>query len=668
MIQLLIDDQEVEIKQDEVIATDYSIAPISKVQTRTSSRSINFKLTKTNLNLGIISNTQKVNNISNIPYTLIKARLLVDGIDQNIAFCEIARINQFINIRLYGSNVNFYAQIKNKKISDLDLSAFDIDWTLAKVADSRNKITGTIYPVIDFHADSPNAIVNNTAKSINTNFMIPAFFVHTLIDKIISEAGYSLTGTFKDNVDYKSVIWQLISLSPSTAFLDLLLVDAQTEAPKDSDIISFSTQEMVLPELTKENFDPRNNLKLTVFNNTFSPGSLFATGTFNIWMYTAEVTGTYNFKTRASVIYNIGGISTSAGLAKVANGSTTAFNILAFPIGSVSTGAGFIAESTVDFGEIALNQGDRVFLFFQSGNVNQQSPLYQLTSATFEVYDLSADDYVPGDTIIIVSLFESFTQSDLLNLTVQMYGLMIDVNEQRKEVLLKQFSDIIDNIPLAIDVTDIVDPTKDSDLTFKATDYAQNNLCVYADDDTVKKPVETDSLIAIDNENLKFEKDLFSSDFAASEVVTRFIGSKVNNIKIWTDAGGADEDFADVTHRLLIIDKQSITDFKYTDGVSTLTTGTNIPLTRFIDNTKDFNLGWGWLLPRFSDEIIKMLDQYKSISELLRLDAAFINKLDFFIPLYLKEHNAYFYLSKINQHKSTDTSSTKVDLVKISSR
>ena len=60
-----------------------------------------------------------------------------------------------------------------------------------------------------------------------------------------------------------------------------------------------------------------------------------------------------------------------------------------------------------------------------------------------------------------------------------------------------------------------------------------------------------------------------------------------------------------------------------------------------------------------------MLDRYKEIEVLMRLDASDINQLDLTRLVYIDYFNAWFYVDEIEQYKANKKESTLVKLIKI---
>lgn len=618
MVQLYLNNELCDLYGKETIATDYSIAPISDISSRTSAKSISFKIPLTANNRAIIENANVIVNSTTLPYTLIPAKLKANGLPQGIEFAAIESIKDTINIRLFGSNIDFFSIIKGRKLEDLS-DTFDHAWTLQNAYDSRDNTEGYIYALIDFHADSPNGYINNTDPEIDVRGLLPSVFLHSLISQIITDAGFTAQGDFLQEADYRSVI------------IPCLGIDIGRYA--DSAALLASAE-------SSNNTGPGNNVVFDVPIN--DPLGLIA-GT----QLTIPMPGT--FRVEANFSFPSGGIGISHFELKL-NGVVVDDD---FFMGAGSTTLVYDGQLT----------GASVFTLHNNGT-SVVDILAGATIAITEASDIEQTGY--GFYYDVLANLPDLKQSDLLKDTAQKFGLIFQVDNQNKVVKIRRFSEVLDNITNALDWSDKVDYTEKPELKFNS-DYAQRNLCIYSEDDTVIKPVGTDSEILIDNQNLEAEKELFESPFAASEQVERFNGVSIAQIKIFTDLGGADEEIAEVEPRYLVKRTEAFSVFTYTDGTDT-EVGTDVPVTHFILEGQDFNAGFQNNLLDNSADLIALIQEFKQVTILLRLTAADINQLDFFIPVWIElngQPGCYYYISKISQFKVTSKESTEVELVKL---
>lgn len=194
MVELYINDELVELKGDEDIAVEYKIFDIKNIGTRSGARSFTFNIPKTNRNKEIFENPEIINNQSNFPYTRFKVRCYVNGVDTLILFGEIQSAKEYYVMRVYGTNTNIFDLIRDESIKTLDLSQYNHTRDLFQIISSKDNVEGYIYPIIDFHADSPNAFLPGGAgqRKCAAEYMLPCTFVITILRKIFESIGYGM--------------------------------------------------------------------------------------------------------------------------------------------------------------------------------------------------------------------------------------------------------------------------------------------------------------------------------------------------------------------------------------------------------------------------------------------------------------------------------------------
>lgn len=628
MVQLYLNNQLCDLYGKESIATDYAIAPVSNISSRTASKSISFRIPLTANNREIIENANVIVNATTIPYSLIPAKLKANGLTQGIEFAQIKSIQDDIQVVLYGSNIDFFAQIKSLKLSDLG-SQWDHVWNLANIVDSMDNTDGYIYAVIDYHADSPNSHINNSDSEIDVRALIPCVYLHSIIDKIVTEAGFTASGDFLSNADYRSVIIPCTALAVVTTMSVDESFDSASVPGTDVLLQSFSWVSRI---------GAAEGLKLISYHLTITNNT---TGnTTEIGMIPDELVITNGIHVPIEIISDANGLT-------VSGTDISGFNGTDYTFRTVVT----LENTTED------TLGFQFFLDKVGG--------------TFVAIPLTANQTFLGrvflNTILVAESLGDMKQSDLLKDTAQKFGLIIQVDNPNKIVYFKQFSEIIANIPNAIDWSEKVDYTEKPELEFSNSSYGQSNSCTYKDDDTVKKPEGTDSEILINNTSLPATNELFESPFAATESVTRLIGHQLSRIKMYTNASTIDVEIEDVEPRMLILRRENFS-LDLNEGGGTLATITTVPLTHFIEPFQDFNLGFANNLLDYSADFIEAIQNFKLLTLLLRLNASDINQLDFFIPVWIEikgQPGFYSYVSLIKQFKVTHKESTNVELSKL---
>ena len=105
------------------------------------------------------------------------------------------------NINCYASIGNFFNDIKNLKLSDIDFSDLNHAWTKANITASWTPTLGVgyVYPMINY------GLTGNYTTVKVTQFR-PALFVKEIIDRIFTAAGWSYSSSLFTSTRFKSLI------------------------------------------------------------------------------------------------------------------------------------------------------------------------------------------------------------------------------------------------------------------------------------------------------------------------------------------------------------------------------------------------------------------------------------------------------------------------------
>ena len=661
-LELYIEDELIDLIGDEQISTDYAIAEIGDFATRKGFRSINFDIPITANNKRILENAEIVNNTTTRPYRRLKARVFVDGIDQNIRFADIESTQETYNVRLYGGNASFFDIIKNKTLPQLSyLPSLDHEFNLTNVYDSRQNNDGYIYPLIDWHADSPNSIMSNTSKTFDVRYCYPCLFVDEIIENICSDAGYSLnnillndvnyqTGTLifpivdKYDIDYDCEGEQTQSTQPLTQisvfdWIGFALIDDSTTNDLQGQIQTFVNLPMIF--------------NVAAFNQTVDAYLVEAGGSY-------EVTADINYTNSISSIY-----SPEVGIYLIA-ASTGDITFIAGV--SAQIGTNLTETLTASF---TANENDKIAIFsYSDGGANISSTDLTLNSGTKLSVIAGSVDYKPFNKVVeIDTAISKIKQSDFIKAYLQMFSCLISVDEDTKTVFINKFDEIQDNIPLAFDWSDKIDYTDNNLVEYNLDQYGQSNALIYKQDDSIDDVFiqGANGSLNIDDTTLDADNRFVELPFAATEMDARLEAFVIPKIKIFRTNNSVTTPTDKVQPRILLLERvTTVPSVIYSDGSSTFTTNVDLPLPWFMLGGKQLNLGFGNnLIELYYSGLQDVLNRTKIVTEQIRLNALDIQQLDFLKPVYLSKHNAYFYISKISGFTYGTNESTEVELVKL---
>lgn len=105
------------------------------------------------------------------------------------------------NVNVYAAIGNFFNDIKNEVLGDIDFSDLNHNWTKAVIEASWTPTLGVgyTYPMIDYG-------LNTDFNIWNLDYFRPAIFVKEIVDRIFADAGWSYSSAFFNTTRFKSLI------------------------------------------------------------------------------------------------------------------------------------------------------------------------------------------------------------------------------------------------------------------------------------------------------------------------------------------------------------------------------------------------------------------------------------------------------------------------------
>lgn len=228
MMRLYIEGRQVDLMQDEPLLITREIADIREPEKRSSDWSKTFRIPGTSNNNRVFGHIfdiaqEQLNTGTQFapdfnPNKKAAALITVDEVEQvrgfvrllNIAIVRGGEIEYEVSV--HGVAADFFAKIRNKRLSEIDLS--DLNHTLTKTAIknswNHNWQHGYVYPMIDRGREL------NLADLWAVNEFYPALFIKRLIDEIFTASGYSYTLDSFFNTD---LFKKLVIPSPGVTLL-----------------------------------------------------------------------------------------------------------------------------------------------------------------------------------------------------------------------------------------------------------------------------------------------------------------------------------------------------------------------------------------------------------------------------------------------------------------
>lgn len=298
--ELIINGTRVDLESEFGCAITYAIADIRKPETRNGSfsKTITLPGTKTinalltaiyDINYDI--QTSGVVNFAPDFNPNLKATALVysDGLLQFSGYMRLLNITRSqadLELKNYSVNISgevstLYRVIGDKKLSDLDLSAFNHVYNKANQKatwTNTNYGTGYVYPMINYGGIVPN--------TWDVNNFYPAVYAKTIVDAIYTDAGWVYDSTIFNSAFFKRLVipyaGEKFTITAAQASARLFY---SSLSANDDDVVVISGSAIATQSISDP---PLYDTEVTDPSNQYNPG----TGIF-----TAASAGYYDFLT-----------------------------------------------------------------------------------------------------------------------------------------------------------------------------------------------------------------------------------------------------------------------------------------------------------------------------------------------------------------------------------
>lgn len=201
----------VDLYPDTVISQTLQAFEIGQIGSVRANFTNQLSVPKTANNKAIFGFADLVSSQSTKPYTKLPARVVQGGIEtipEGVAI--VTQTDDAFNINIFSGAFDFFQLIEGEFINALDYSAYDDvgAWSKAVADGWRNTTDGIVAPVLQYGLnlrDSAGTIFN-TLTVLDIEYSLPSYYYHTIIEKIISEAGYTKSGDIFSDSKYLNLI------------------------------------------------------------------------------------------------------------------------------------------------------------------------------------------------------------------------------------------------------------------------------------------------------------------------------------------------------------------------------------------------------------------------------------------------------------------------------
>lgn len=692
-------------KQDEPVAFSFQVNNIAEFKDIQANFTNTFKIPKTRNNVHAMGNADMVGSESNVPYRQLTSRYIrkgVDLLDNGIAILEDS-IEDF-DITIYSGNFDFFAQIGDKTIQDLDFSEYNHVLDIATIQSLNTANGNLIWPLAQYGGYRNDGIVD-------IRYIAPAFKFPAILTKIFDTTTWGFSGTILSDPKFTNELLPL--LENKVVDTDELLLSRSAQ---------YGTIGFQLPRKTYQppGFSDQTYLSMladarfdVIAPPNFESEAGYVDRSDSTWYYYRAqqdviIDIELNLFFQYSTVYPI-----SVWINKP-KGSGNGFGRQVYTtLGNIPLGQNFF--NTMISG-VRLFPGDYVTIISNEPPVSGTIPTYLADGTivgdpTNKAYiKFTATNSTPVDGMVNYNgLTPKIKMSEFVRNICNQFGIILQPNYRTGNIEFKQFKQIR-GANVKKDWSNKVDLSRPVQIKYRRPEFGQATWLRWIQDDSVFKI--GDGFFSIDDTTLDVSADLFTMDYASSVQyqisdlsgpagisvkIPRFVQAQANNynsqvvynsgdtalyngtvyvyINVTPSSGHAPGDAAywrvyidqydqseDATQRVLYY--RIAGNFKYTDGTNTVGDGESIPIAYFADRSQAYDLDFVNILIREYQPIVDMMQRYKELIVYVRLTEVDIQQLDFFKMIFIELLGNNFYLTLVGEYQA-DEPSTACTLIRI---
>jgi hypothetical protein len=247
------------------------------------------------------------------------------------------------------------------------------------------------------------------------------------------------------------------------------------------------------------------------------------------------------------------------------------------------------------------------------------------------------------------------TQIDFIKIICNMFGLIPETVPRDRKVLFWNYIKLYENIPNARDWSAYLSEREDES-EFKFGDYAQINYLKYAESDDVL-PDNGKGIMQVEDETLPAEKDILEVDISTCDEVTilanvpsanvsRIAFNKYDNKIVDVPAGTAYTQEEEIDPRIVFIKQLGATK---TFGIRPAIAAGGVIDTVSPKSATSIDVSFSNLVTNYAG-LSRLLTQTNLRRVKFNLPVYEVAEFKHYIPIYLRQYRAYFYVNKINNY------------------
>lgn len=623
-LKLYLGDTLCDMDDDEVVPINKQVNDIAEMQDRQSDFTAQFRIRKTRAMRGLFELSGEVGVDTNFPYENQACKLIQDNIEviTNGRLVLDMVDDQYYHVSILSGNLNFFKLIEGLKITDLTLASTNHTWNVATMVGTHAADLSYVYPLLEPSDDAGISTLSDDGDTVDLygGWIWPFINVKTIWDEIFANQQFTCEGDILTNDIFLKLFMPITSRSVTKLHTDKYLYSVYwggDHATAVNDLLAFTDAKLI---------NGTENFRLGYYYCAFSA------------TYKLAVTVIFQgFVTPVLEVYKNGGYQ----------GAMTVTN----PPAMITANYEYeLAALAGDHLEILIN-GVYRFFYYAERIIQITNPLIAYSSIVTPAVHLPA-----------------LSQTEFIKMICNMFALIPDVTPRDRKIKFWNYSDLYDNIPLARDWSQYLSE-RDDEVEFKFGDYAQDNYLKYAESDDVVKDTGKGSM-QIADETLPEEKDVVDLPVSTCDEVTilnNIFSINVSRIafNIFNPDTSAYDPEKTIDPRIVYIDHTASVAsplYEKTLGLrATVAPGGEVDVTS-PKKASSIEVSMSNLIYNYSG-LSRLLTKTNIRRAKFNLPAFEVSGLKHYIPIYVSQYKAYFYVNKISNYVAGQLNT--VDLIQL---
>lgn len=609
--KLFFDEYEMDIRDIGRLAQTKQVNNIVNLHTRQTNATNNFSLPKSAKNIKNLKLLGVIGNTSNRPYEKISANLLDTVTGEWLIYkgwAVISETNKDFKVAIFDGVIDFFKQIDNKKLHEIDISGLNHLKTMQAVIDSWQNNLPYMYIISDFNGKT------YTTSGLNIDYQVPSARVSYIWERIHEYAGFTYSGSIFQTEKFTN--WFMTFPKPITdASIQVIPITAQ-------------------PAIIVHNQTPNGMFSNVEFLPNTVPTNPYMTKNAQNQLV-AYVSGSYKIK--------VTGVATN-------NSTNTEFKAVNYSVVDASNTLllqGSIDGSANGFVYVPINAGEKIYFY---------SSIYGGPGNWIVTNQQIFVDYVDGYVANFDEALIDFTASEFYKEVLNHFALIPFKDKYSNHIVYKNLAEIMQNEQV-VDWSN-KNPEKLTEKYIVGT-YGQANFFQYKYNQEGES--HSDGAIYIDNKNLKETNTAIQSKFYAPNQPFELFDD-ILTFPIWErelDTNGQIQ-YKELTGRYYVhryrMDYTTMTLHSELLNIQQTYAGA-IPVSYY------YRMRWSDIILDNYEDISKILNTSKIIEANLYLSSKDVNDFDFQRLVYIEQFSSYFIVNRIMNFIKDKY--TKVELIEV---